>query len=148
VNRSINHYTLNTGHCRASARSEVGDDVVKTMTGWLDKPEFNLPFEGYLVRTTTSQSGGLIATVWQGKVPLFTFGVADSEAAEEELWPSLEKMYHSITDLPVHRSMDWESSKRPDLPWVAVVLVAPVGIPAWAGDFERCLAWAWIERKK
>jgi hypothetical protein len=44
------------------------------------------------------------------------------------------------------RSADFQAPHRPAaLPWLAVALVNPLGVPSWAGDLERCLAWAFVE---
>lgn len=145
------HYTLNTGHTRTSPRSEVGDDVIAKMASLLgpghhDLGRFAETFRGYHV-TVPECDAGLVATLWSEKAPLVTFGVAATEEDEDVVWPVLEQMYLKLTELPVLRSADFQASRKPDsLPWLAVVLVAPHLVPSWVADFERCLAWAWLEK--
>jgi hypothetical protein len=50
-----------------------------------------------------------------------------------------------VTDALVTRGNDLAAPKKPALPWVSVVLVDPARRPPWAGGFERCLAWAWLD---
>lgn len=42
--------------------------------------------------------------------------------------------------------------QEPEAPWCAVLLhkTLPLGGDAtlWLGDFERCVAWAWIEMRR
>lgn len=44
-----------------------------------------------------------------------------------------------------------QSMDQPDAPWCAVVLHPSLsayrGDVEWMGDFERCIAWAWITRR-
>ena len=91
----------------------------------------------------------LIATlVRDGDVPrpVVCFGVAPDDEAAGRLWPALERMYLEITERPGFRSADFAAPARPAAtPWCAAMTVALSGREAaWAGDFERCLAWAWI----
>jgi hypothetical protein len=143
------HYTLNTGHTRASPRSEVGNEIITLMTPWLEPGEYDLPeqFPGHRVVVPLCEHG-FGFTVYGGKAPLVTCGVADTDQAAAEVWPALESMYLKITDRQPFAGAGSQAPKMPVyLPWLSVVLVFPSPAVEWLGDFERCLAWAWLERK-
>jgi hypothetical protein len=141
------HYTLNTGHTRESPRSEVRDEVLRILRPLLGAGKHDLPIEGYQLVLDTL-GGGALATVYRGAdVPVVTIGIAPDAAAAEVLWPHLESLYLRIAELPGLRSADFPVARRPaQTPWVAAVVIGPMPREAyWLGDFERCLAWAWIE---
>jgi hypothetical protein len=81
---------------------------------------------------------------------LATCGVANSELAEREIWPALEKAYLWFTDRPPMSQANWQAPHKPaQLPWLSVLLLGmPVDIinAYWLADFARCLAWAWLTR--
>lgn len=144
------HYTLNTGHSRVSPRGEIAEGVLDRMTDWLRDGDHQLPFPGWSV-TTTSHGGGMLFSLHFKSRPVVTCGVALDDVAATEIWNPLESMYLRITELPGHRSADWQIPRRPEsLPWLAVVLVEPSDIlmtADWIGDFERCMAWGFAERR-
>jgi hypothetical protein len=149
----MQHYTLNTNHTRTSPRDEVALDVLAAMQPLLqpgkhDLDQLNGAFAGYRLVVPVAPTG-FVATLYRGAVPLLTMGVATSDRDEEAIWPALEALYLKITELPLLRSAGFAAPARPaSLPWLAVVLIAPHLCPDWAGDFERCLAWAYIDRAK
>jgi len=143
----ITHLTLSTGHARRSPRDEVGDDTLQLLVPWLRKaaatgerlplPVAELAQYGLIAMAS---DGALIATVDAGVgVPLVTIGVAQRSRQAAGLWANLA----SIFDVPPGLS-------PPRAPWCAVALrPALLDHPQaseWLGDFERCLAWAWITR--
>lgn len=142
------HYTLNTGHTRESPRSEVRDDVIKSLQGLLAPGEHTalLPAGYRLVVPVVSL--GYFATVYQGQRPLCSLAVAKTEAEAESLWPDVERHYHSLTELPGIRAADFALAQQPaETPWVTgVVIWGTANELFWIADFERCLAWAWCER--
>jgi len=144
------HYTFNTGHVRNSPRSEVGDDTIEFMARFVEPGEFALPdmFPGWRIKTTIDGLA-LISTLFFEKAPTLTIGVALDTYSADMSWPLLESLYHNITELPNNRSADFSASKRPEpTPWCAVVLIDALAAEPWMGDFERCLAWAWIEKNR
>jgi hypothetical protein len=113
-----------------------------------DLGHLSAAFAGYRLVVPEAPCG-FIATLYRGAVPLLTLGVATSARDEETVWPALEALYLKITEMPVLRSADFAAPSRPaSLPWLAVVLLAPHLCPSWAGDFERCLAWAYLDEAK
>ncbi len=146
---ALHHYTVNTGHNRVSRKSEVPADIIAICRPLLDPgrrqsmPGIGKPYTVESVR----QSNGLVFTVWKKDQPLITCGVAENAEAAAEIWPQLESLYLRVTELPGLRSADFVSPKQPpDLPWIAVVTIVPSFEP-WLGDFERCLAWSFLESK-
>lgn len=158
----IAHITLATGHLRRSPRAEVSDDTIAVLVPWLASamasgaPPAPLPgkaFAGFSAKALVGH-GALVCTVYgpasrfphlsglaeaQDGAPLVTFGVAQRSRHSKALWAALV----AVSDVPPKCEM-------PEAPWCGVVLHQP--LPAfpdaseWLGDFERCVAWAWISR--
>lgn len=143
------HYTLNTGHTRDSPRSEVADDTLAIVAGWLTPGTHALPMPGYRLVVADENDAGLIATIYSSLAPVVTIGVAESDWAAEQIWPAIEAMYCKITDQGPMASFDWQAPKRPEpTPWVAAVILGdtPPESMGMLGDLERCIAWAWLEQ--
>ena len=142
------HYTLNTGHSRNSPRSEVADEVILALAPLLRSGEHDLPIEGYRA-IITIDGGGLLASVFNGPRPCITMAVAPDDAAADAVWGTIEKLYLQIGDMPGFRTADFAAPQRPaTTPWCAAFTAVPTAEEAyWIADFERCLAWAWIETK-
>lgn len=140
------HYTLNTGHSRFSPRDEVSIEVIAACRPWIETGRHTLPVPGWSLQTGQLERG-LICTLWHSGVPAVTFAIAASEQYSDAIWSEFEKFYLTITDLPGHRAADWKSPKKPSpAPWVAAVIVSPLhSTDSWIGDFERCVAWAFME---
>lgn len=139
---TLNHYTLNSGHNRASPRSEVADDVVDHLDPIVQAGAGTL--QDYYIQITWAQEfGGCVYTFYRGKIPLVTCGLCVRGAAVSEVWDALTKM---MTQLGQEKAHDMP----PELPWLADVVLAPhpaamqdVGL---MGDASRCVAWTIIER--
>jgi hypothetical protein len=149
---ALNHYTLNTGHNRLSPRAEVGDDLLPKMAELLETGEHDLGawaglFAGFRLVVPVCPTGWL-GTLYRGPAPLVTIGVAGNEEEATAIWRGLQDLYLKVTELPTMRAADFKAPKQPPLPWVSVALIAPWILPDWVGDIERCLAWAWLARKK
>lgn len=140
--QTLNHYTLNTGHNRASSRSEVGEDIINDLSPVVraDGGEIH----GYYLSISWAQEvGGAVYTFNRGEMPLVTCGLATSGAAAAEVWEAVSHMM---------QQMGWKQAHEmpPHLPWLADVVVA--AHPAAAedlhimGDASRCVAWTIIER--
>jgi hypothetical protein len=51
-------------------------------------------------------------------------------------------------------STDPVAAERPSSPWIGALVLPTVGLHAdwqaameWAGDFERCVAWCWMDAR-
>ncbi|OLP04627.1 hypothetical protein [Rhodoferax antarcticus] len=145
----INHVTLSTGHTARTSRADVTDETIKTLSPWLDaalahKDDYPLPGtlgarDGY-VMSASLMHGGLVCHVGQLESgPLVSFAVAKRSRQSGELWAWMCAQYGSRAGLTA-----------PGTPWCAVALrpsfALQHGSSAWIGDFERCVAWTWLER--
>ena len=143
----LNHVTLSTGHNRRSPRSEVGPHVIAWLRPWVDKllsagAILPLP-EPSLARYSASahtEQGGLVMTVYAGADALVTMAVAERSRQSAQLWAYMQAQHGPVA----------AGIATPDAPWLAVALRLGLGqhmdANRWLGDFERCIAWAWITR--
>ena len=148
--RYIRHLNLDTGDTRDCRRGEVADDVIAMLRPLLDRavagwPDACVPVPGDVrppgcTLTARKGRGALLVTVCGPRrnglpVPLVTFGVASCSLANAWLW----------------RKWLQRDDPRPPLPWCAVQLLPGLAVfpeaTHWLGDFERCCAWAWIEKR-
>lgn len=155
----INHISLTTGHIRRSDRAEVSGETLARVGPWLavlveSGQNAPLPVSGLSDYTghATVIDGALIVTIsgpvatdgpMVGKAPpLISMGVAKRSRQGAALWtlmtgPLMPTAYQGV--------------QRPAEPWAAVTVWPTVvmhpGAVQWLGDLERCIAWAWIERK-
>jgi hypothetical protein len=132
--RYIWHETIQTQHTRRSLLSEVAPDVLEMVREWLKSDAMDLP-GGYRCVILYRSEHCLQAEVYtQQGVRLVVIGVASHARCGQPLWLRL----------------DGESERKPAEPWCAAWL-DPAGQQAdpaayhWLGDFERCLAWAFID---
>ena len=72
-------------------------------------------------------------------VPLVTFGVAQRPGYGSDLWAKLAGKFGALPGL-----------EKPLEPWLAVAIHPGLALHSetagWLGDFERCVAWAWVTR--
>lgn len=141
--RYLMHVTIETGRARRSYRDEVTDETVTLLRLQIAEMLAGLPVEvtpGYRL-TGASAGAALLATVSRGIMPLVTIAVAKNAKVSRRLWDHLRR--------PQMPGMSGAVGDPPRAPWCAAVvyptLVADPGAADWLGDFERCLAWAWIE---
>jgi hypothetical protein len=131
---SLNHYTITTGNNRVSPRSEVGPEAIAMCAPLLRTGEHEIPGPpGYRVRVTVDGTA-LAATVSRDGAPLVTAYVCPDASA-------LAAALRATGAIPAVALT----------PPALLVDVHPTasGDPAleWLGDFERCLAWAFLERR-
>ena len=155
----LNHITLSTGDLRRSPRHEVTDSTLRYLVPWLDSAiaagtlsPLPIPALAHFSVRATVEGGALVATLLaplgphtRGKpysgetLPLVTVGVSQRSRQGAELWAMLVGQFGAVPGL-----------KMPDEPWCAVALhPGVIGYPddiGWLGDFERCIAWAWMTR--
>lgn len=158
----IRHLTLNTGHSRDSLREEVGEDVIEACRDLIADCLVSRLYEPIpavqpdCVLNATREGKCLIATVsglfagdrgeYAGelqRIPLVTVGVAESARCGATLWRAL----HAGREPELQTQRD----NPPPAPWCAARLEPGLNFqlfaPAahWLGDFERCLAWGWLD---
>lgn len=155
----INHLTLSTGHISRTIREDIGDEVIDLLKPWLNNAiesgeKMPLPVAelSHFAASAYIESGGLVVTVFAptgphetGKpaknteMPLVTFAIA-IRSRHRPLWDIMIANCDNLKD----------GLKMPDMPWIAVNLYeTSVLYPdslAWLGDFERCVAWTWLEK--
>ena len=155
----INHITLASGHVARTDRSDVNSAVTQLLADWLPDTinsgkAHPLPVAelSQFSAQVFVEGGALVVTVSapvgpheQGKphfgpvMPLITMGVAQRSRQGAGLWSALTKAFDTRPGL-----------EQPGTPWLAVAvhpsIAAYAGPVEWLGDFERCVAWAWITR--
>ena len=154
--RYLHHVTLDTGQSRRSYRTEVSDAAVAygrsllTAARASGRASLVEPLAHYGL-SVTIDGPSLLATVdgpagphVPGRphagptMPLVTMAVPQRSRAAPGLWTL-------ITGLGGYGT----PPERPAAPWLAVQLHPGLnGYPEaveWLGDFERVIAWAWIE---
>jgi hypothetical protein len=146
------HLTLNTGHWRLSPRWEVNDDVLPMVTERLEPGEHRLRWFGESTRLIVPSSDhGWLGTVYDGDAALVAIGLAANDQDADVVWPALESLYLSVTYRSPFAAADWRSPHRPvSTPWVASVIIRPMSgtVAGMIGNFERYLAWAFVEREQ
>lgn len=148
----IRHITLTTGDTRDSHREEISDEALAVCRGLIDRimaGEVSEPapipgFAGYSLSGRAS-SRCLVATVWADGPPseiVATIGIAAHSKCGASLWRELHRWGQTPVVTGPHHC--------PPEPWVAAALDAGIvrhmDAAHWLGDFERCLAWAWVTR--
>jgi hypothetical protein len=137
TDRYIWHETINTEHTRRSFLSEVAPDVRAIVAGWLASGDaFDMPggYRGVIMYRSEKCLQAEILTP-EG-VRLCVIGVANNSRCGAPLWARL----------------NGDPGAKPVEPWCGAWL-DPAGQAAdpfaydWLGDFERCLAWAFLEEK-
>jgi hypothetical protein len=153
----LNHITLNTGHLARTSRADVAPEVTQLLADWLPGTinsgrthALPVPSLSHFAVQVFVQDGGLVVTVvapmgphQQGQphagqtMPLITMGVAQRSRQGAPLWSMLISAFGSVAGL-----------QQPGTPWCAVAvhpsIAAYDGPVDWLGDFERCVAWAWL----
>lgn len=140
------HYSINTGHGIWSPRSEVADDIIDLLQPLIEPGEHNMPMEGYRLSVPKTERG-LLCTMFAKDRPVMSMIVAASAEDLDHLWPTMQEMYHKVTEVPALRSLDYIAGSKPDkLPTcIAWPMFATPQEAMWLGDFERCLAWTFLE---
>lgn len=144
------HVTTTTGHSRRSWRDEIGDDIIarlRTLVAQSREP-------GGAIIPAVQPSGCRLTMVYESQrccalaihdpdgAPLVTMGVATHARCGAALWRRMH-------DQGVHLI---SREARPQTPWCAVTLhtgallyLPPSNLLPALADFERSVAWAWIE---
>ena len=133
--RYIWHETIQTQHTRRSFLSEIAPDVLEQFRIWLKADAFSLP-GGYECVILYRVRHCIEAEVYAPNgIRLIRIGVADHPRCGQPMWVRL----------------GGAPDARPQEPW-CVASIDQAGAKTdpeayqWLGDFERCLAWAWLTR--
>lgn len=146
----VHHITLTTGHMARQDRAGVSDATMARLVPWL-RNALATPVavaipdtDGYMARAHVAD-GALVVTLYAPRpdigepMPLLVFGVAVRSRHSAQLWALLLEQPGVLKDV-----------REPGTPWCAgVPFPALLSHPAaleWAGDFERCVTWAWATR--
>lgn len=145
--RYLYHVTTTTGHSRKSYRSEVGDTVVevcrKLVDAMRDGSRIEIPGQsGYWCDARIS-GRCMSARIYAGSELIVAFAVAENERCGAALWRGLHNAEnHAKTD----------PEKQPRAPWCGVSLTESFALHQdcwdWVGDFERCIAWGFLDGGK
>ena len=147
--KTLTHVTVSTGHSIDSPRHDVPEDVINIMTHWIKsaKPTLipgikeeqiaaRVPSTKDYLAVFRSDGGCLLVTLVHLKFgPVLTFGVSPSNAVGGELWALLGS-----------------NESQPEGAWCGAKFedgLLRAGTSClmdmmWLGDFERCVAWAWL----
>lgn len=139
----LTHATAGTGHRRRSYRSEVADDVVAAVKSWLPDLMAGRPRGVLGDRYAVRQEWG------NGKAGGFVVSRLDDRMRPVDI-VRIAVCRHSKRAAPSWQFVSGKGAP-PRVPFVAADLLTDnieaadlMVLPAIA-DFERCLAWAWLE---
>lgn len=142
----IEHITLNSGHTRRSPREEVRDETIARIQPWITdvaqgRTVTLFEDEGFTLHGVVQSKWGVVFLEDHG-APLITLGVCWHSRDSASVWRELHDQ--------VAVTVATFANQPPSVPWCAARLepasLAPGMMPDWVGDFERCIAWAMIER--
>jgi hypothetical protein len=151
----ICHVTLNTGHERTSYRHEVSAEVIRVCGDLLDAaleqrgrrvPVPVPPDSPKCSLSATAEGRCAIFTVWgPNGESLVTFGVAPPSPCAKRLWQLLHQSgsFLEMKTSPARVPVDSWCAARVEVGFA----LYPPQAGSWIGDFERCIAWAWLSRK-
>lgn len=152
VARWLEHVTLTTGHSRRSYADEVSDAALvlcRELVAQLDGDPTKLvpiPRTGWSL-TGVSKAGRCltVSIVRRPSEPIVMMSVAAHSKCGASAWRELHR-YADEWRLPYVT----DPRRPPPEPWCAALLdtAAPAESPEglmMLGDFERCLAWAFLE---
>lgn len=141
------HVTLLTGHVRHSPRGEVTDDTMILMTSWLADQGVRPVRTGQVHHAPIPNFPGYTAKMKaNGRCLAATVG--------HEIFGDMLKIWVAPTLLDGAKAWllhGYKRTQQPPAPWCVVKLLPAFESlirhedVSWLGDFERCLAWAWIE---
>jgi hypothetical protein len=154
---ALAHVTLDTAHTHRSLRADAREDSIALLRASLSRALQSsgtlaaVPYrDGYAYLATVERAGLLVTLVRSNAggspSPIVTFGVAVDDSYAD-LWALLHRKRGGMPDGAVHQT---EPSDPPAPPWLAVRLeVGATSVPPadllWMADFERTMAWAWLE---
>jgi hypothetical protein len=146
--RQIEHVILDTGHACRSHRSAIDDEITRVLDASFDRAittgaQEPIPGWARFSFNVTTEAGAAIVNLWREATPVVTFGIAADAASSPKLWRLLHEggagKHATSPDRP------------PTTPWIGARMEIGAALTApddllWIADFERCLAWAFIDR--
>jgi hypothetical protein len=148
--RQIEHVTLDTGHARRSPRSAIEDEIIRVLDAGFDRAittGAREPVPGWapFSFSVTVEAGAAIVKLWREATPVVTFGIAADAASSPKLW----RLLHDGGAGRHATSPD----RPPAAPWIGARMEIGAALTApddllWIADFERCFAWAFIDRSR
>ena len=138
----IYHITLDTGDIATTPRSDASDHALSVLAPHLKRAITTgrdiIPTQNFTLMAS-HRGGALLATILtMGGLPILTFGVAPTSRVSAKLWDALTS----------NREYQADPGDPPPAPWIAVRMEAAASqstLDPWMADYERCIAWAWIE---
>lgn len=135
------HVTLDTGDIGTFDRSTVSGAAINTVAPHLKRAlvagKDIIPTTACTLKATHA-GPFLLGTILNFTgAPTLTFGVAPKARGAEKLW-----------DMLTERPLASNPGEMPPAPWLAVYMAAGASkstIDGWMPDYQRCIAWAWIE---
>ena len=134
------HLTIHTGHLRMSPRGEVDDSSIQAASQWIESgTQTNPLFPGY---TFTYEPAGanLVSHLLHNGQRVLSFVVGVDHQAQQ-----------LVKTVAAELAPYWHEETLP-LPFCAVFFDAdidrsPTEDKLWFGDYERVVAWTWIEKR-
>lgn len=136
---SIFHVTLQTGQWSRSYRQDVSDTTIATLRPLVGADgDHEIP--GVSARKLrVTRSGRLLLATILAQTSICTLAIADRSVGAGKLWEMIHEGTRTATD----------PARPPAAPWCAARLEPGlVSCPqdvAWLTDFQRCLAWTFLE---
>lgn len=133
------HVTLRTGHSSRSYRQDVNDAAIGALHPLLRADgEYAIP--GITDRRLwVTRTGRLLLATLMAETPICTLAIADRSVGAQKLW----QMIHTGTETAT------DPGRPPRAPWCAARMESGLADhlddTKWLADFQRCLAWTWIE---
>jgi len=150
VARWLEHVTLTTGHSRRSYLDEVSDEALALCRRLIEHlrsgdPAARVPIlRTPYVLTGYARTGRCLTVTIAADEPVVLMAVGVHSKCGARVWREIHQ-YADEWELPYVTDRD----RPPPEPWCAALLdSAAARQPAEGlmalGDFERCLAWAWL----
>jgi hypothetical protein len=136
---SILHVTLQTGRWSRSHRQDVSDSTIATLRPLVGaNGEHEIP--GIFARKLrVTRTGRLLLATILAETSICTLAIADRSVGADKLWEMIHERTKTATD----------PGRPPPAPWCAARhepgFVACPEDAAWLPDFQRCLAWTFLE---
>ena len=143
------HYTLNTGHI--ADQPDAGPpglyDLMAPLLKGGSVGKVVPALSAFRIKVMRAQ-GAAIFSVWKGRAPLVTCGLALKIDTSGPVWTELERLYLMVSDKnPLAMAATHAAAQPESTPWLGVILLPSLSIQTketirWLGDLEMCMAWS------